>query len=105
MFRLDRASDAALWSQVNWLWIPGPKHRRVRPPVERCKKAARRNFSFKPRARKTQALEASPIKVRDPQTPVWIDIIELSFNIELPTSVDQEIALFLRVLRVLPRQD
>jgi hypothetical protein len=42
MFRLCRACDAALWSQVTGRWISGPTHRRARTPVERCKRAARR---------------------------------------------------------------
>jgi hypothetical protein len=36
-----------------------------------AKKSGKKNFSFKPgsRERKTEALEASPTNVRDPQTP------------------------------------
>jgi hypothetical protein len=72
-------------------------------------------LSFKPgsRERKTEALEASPIKLRDPQTPVAngldrhhrAELQHRAPNFCLLWSVDQEIALFLRVLRVLPRQD
>ena len=97
MFWLDRACDAALWSQATWLWISGPTHRRARTRLERCKKAARRNFSFKPanaRQRRSKRAQSKCAIHRPRKQRVWIDIIGLSFNIELPTSVDQEIALF-----------
>jgi hypothetical protein len=113
LFRLRRACDAALWPQIPALWISGP-HTPTGADSGRAtqKKAARRTSPSSlaaANARQRRSKRAQPTcAIHRPPAANGLDRYhraELQHRSQLLWSVDQEIALFLRVLRMLPRQD